>query len=47
MTVPRRHQFRASCWVMPRGAYYDATNPEECFATVAGAVRPGYRAALI
>jgi endonuclease YncB( thermonuclease family) len=36
-------------WIyhLPRNAYYDATNPEECFATEAGAQAHGYRAAKI
>ena len=31
----------------PNQEYYDATNPEECFATAAGAEKHGYRAARI
>jgi len=31
----------------PGQQYYDATNPEECFATAAGAERAGYRAAKV
>jgi endonuclease YncB( thermonuclease family) len=36
-------------WIyhMPWNAYYDATNPEECFATEAAARAHGYRAARI
>jgi|SRR6478735_3526736 len=36
-------------WIyhMPGQAYYDATNPEECFATAAAAERAGYRAAKV
>ena len=36
-------------WIyhMPDDAYYDVTNPEECFATRAAAERAGYRAAKV
>jgi hypothetical protein len=36
-------------WIyhLPSNAYYDATNPEECFATEAAAVAAGYRPARI
>lgn len=36
-------------WIyhQPGQEYYEATNPEECFATAAGAERAGYRAAKV
>jgi endonuclease YncB( thermonuclease family) len=40
---------RGDDWIyhLPTDRYYEATNPEECFATGDGAKKHGYRAALI
>ncbi len=39
----------SSDWIyhMPHQDYYDVTNPEECFASRAGAERAGYRASKV
>jgi hypothetical protein len=36
-------------WIyhLPRNEYYDATNPEECFATESAALAAGYRPAKV
>jgi hypothetical protein len=46
-SAPIKGNASSGIYHMPEDAYYDATHPEECFATPQDAEAAGYRAAEV